>query len=132
MSNVQVINTPSLNLVNAALDQRPKSLLTLMEELSQVMNLFEEVIAQFDTKEQEYHADAANISAQVSQKMADKARANQKNCCRKGKSGAPLSLGENCKRCRPCFRDYRRTCSLFRFRTRSGYPHHPSFLSSCF
>ena len=78
MSNVQVINTPSLNLVNGALDQRPKSLLTLMEELSQVMNLFEEVIAQFDTKEQEYHADAANISAQVSQKMADKARAQIK------------------------------------------------------
>jgi len=75
MSNVNLVDhsKTSLNFVNQNKEQSPESLLTIMKQISEVLNRFEAEIAQFDTTVQNKQADAAKAAAKIAEEMMSKA-----------------------------------------------------------
>ena len=75
MSDVNLVNhsKTSLNFVNQNKEQSPESLLTIMKQISEVLNRFETEIANFDTTVQNKQADAAKAAAKIAEEMMSKA-----------------------------------------------------------
>ena len=75
MSNVNLVNNSKipLNFVNQNQEQSPESLLTIMKQISEVLNRFETEIANFDTTVQNKQADAAKAAAKIAEEMMSKA-----------------------------------------------------------